>query len=61
MDQSTHFAVTKADHCPPATLLTLGLTSLETELDDLDWVIRRHKAVMLATGAAAPDDGNYLT
>ncbi|XP_005098563.1 Fanconi anemia group I protein [Aplysia californica] len=56
IDDSTHYAVTKANHCPTSGLLTIALNYLEAELDDIEWVIKRHKAQMLATTSSSVED-----
>lgn len=50
VDESTHFSLTKSEHMPAASVFTLSLAALELELDDLDWVIKRHRAAMLSAG-----------
>ncbi|GFR85907.1 fanconi anemia group I protein-like [Elysia marginata] len=59
VEDESHFLVTKATHCPTSTVLNLALNCLEGELDDIEWVIKRHKAEMLAA-ASKEDEGNIL-
>ncbi|KAK3789845.1 hypothetical protein RRG08_055131 [Elysia crispata] len=58
VEDKTHFLATKATHCPTSTVLTSVLSCLERELDDIEWVIKRHKAEMQA--AASREDEESL-
>ncbi|CAL1526134.1 unnamed protein product, partial [Lymnaea stagnalis] len=49
VDERTNFSVTKSSNCPTTGVVTLVLTYLEDDLDDIDWVIGCHKASMLAS------------
>uniref|UniRef100_A0A2C9KSH1 FANCI solenoid 4 domain-containing protein n=1 Tax=Biomphalaria glabrata TaxID=6526 RepID=A0A2C9KSH1_BIOGL len=55
VEQNTHFAVTKANICPISGILTLTLTYLEADLDDIDSVIKCHKANMLAANTCVEE------
>ncbi|KAH9520145.1 hypothetical protein Btru_060124 [Bulinus truncatus] len=57
VEQHTHFSITKSDHCPTAGILILTLTYLEADLDDIDSVIKCHKANMLAAATDIEDPG----
>ncbi|CAG5131997.1 unnamed protein product [Candidula unifasciata] len=48
VENKTNLSVTKATHCPTAAVLTLVLNHIESDLDDVEWVIYRHKADMIA-------------
>ncbi|XP_055892399.1 Fanconi anemia group I protein-like isoform X3 [Biomphalaria glabrata] len=56
VEQNTHFAVTKANICPISGILTLTLTYLEADLDDIDSVIKCHKANMLAANTCVEEE-----
>lgn len=55
VEQNTHFAVTKANICPISGILILTLTYLEADLDDIDSVIKCHKANMLAANTCVEE------
>ncbi|KAI8733755.1 Fanconi anemia group I protein, partial [Biomphalaria glabrata] len=56
VEQNTHFAVTKANICPISGILNLTLTYLEADLDDIDSVIKCHKANMLAANTCVEEE-----
>lgn len=57
VEDKTHLLVTKASHCPTSNVLNLVLGCLEGELDDIEWVIKRHKAEMQAGALKDDEDG----